>query len=769
MATKIKIKNSETTGKIPTPADLDRAELAINLTDKKIYTKDQTDNIIELGSNTPWWDLQQDLGSVNGNITIDTSNGRIVLMQVNGPITNVTINDPNNPKTGRMVLKFKTNGSTIDWSNAIDGWIGAHPLIYQAGTHIINLIKIDGKWTGEYEGSEIPKNPPFKMTVRTTAPAHDFVLPFHPDGTYNCQVEWDDGTPATTVTAGKGAALTHRYAIPGDYQITIIGTMTHIDFNASASASDLISIDAWGDTGLTNAYRGFNGCTNLVSVCAGDRSTTGDTYRLTNAREMFQGCTSLIYVPLFDTSHVTSAVLMFDGCDHLKQIAKFDFGRATELKQGFKGCSVLQSFPAIDFPNCTDFTGVWQGCSSLSSFPHIDVSKGANFTSAWQDCTGLTTFPHINVSKGANFTSAWQDCTGLVSFPALDLPEATSLKRTWLNCSGLVSFPNLGGCTKVTNCFEAWQNTSSMVTWIPTDFPVCTDFRYAWRDSGITSFPVINMNAGETFLGTWQGTNLVHFPDINFPAGKLFGAYKIGAWMDCKSLETFDSYRFPVATDMTNAWNGCVKLKTQHPPTMPLVGNLYSAWEKCSTLEDTFVKFLAKVKLDACTDMTSAFHSCGKLTGPFPMKNTGNVTNMMLTFNHSGLSGAFPAIDTSKVTTFHGCWEDTDITSMPVFSTAGVTSRVDAFRATWRNCGQLTTFPPNIFDALPDAITYWQFTFGNTNLNVASKNNILSSLNDSAIIAGIAAVLIDGGQALDATAKASWNSLKTKGWTGNIS
>ena len=46
MPTKIKIKNSNSAGKIPTPADLDVAELAINLVDKKLYTKDSNGNVI---------------------------------------------------------------------------------------------------------------------------------------------------------------------------------------------------------------------------------------------------------------------------------------------------------------------------------------------------------------------------------------------------------------------------------------------------------------------------------------------------------------------------------------------------------------------------------------------------------------------------------------------------------------------------------------------------------------------------------------------------
>ena len=49
MSFSIKQKTSTVPGKAPLPADIERGELAVNLADKKIYTKDQTDAIVELG------------------------------------------------------------------------------------------------------------------------------------------------------------------------------------------------------------------------------------------------------------------------------------------------------------------------------------------------------------------------------------------------------------------------------------------------------------------------------------------------------------------------------------------------------------------------------------------------------------------------------------------------------------------------------------------------------------------------------------------------
>jgi len=49
MATKIIHKKSSVAGSVPLAADLQPGELAVNLADKIIYTKDTSGNVIEMG------------------------------------------------------------------------------------------------------------------------------------------------------------------------------------------------------------------------------------------------------------------------------------------------------------------------------------------------------------------------------------------------------------------------------------------------------------------------------------------------------------------------------------------------------------------------------------------------------------------------------------------------------------------------------------------------------------------------------------------------
>ena len=77
--TVIKHKNSTTPGKEPLPGDLERAEIAINLADGRIFTKDQNDQIIVLGGEVPSGGTGDRPTSPNtGEIFYDTTTGSLV-------------------------------------------------------------------------------------------------------------------------------------------------------------------------------------------------------------------------------------------------------------------------------------------------------------------------------------------------------------------------------------------------------------------------------------------------------------------------------------------------------------------------------------------------------------------------------------------------------------------------------------------------------------------------------------------------------------------
>lgn len=69
MSTVIKLKRSTTASVVPTTGDLADGEIAVNVTDKKIYTRNG-DNIVEIANNSS--DEAVDLTNVSTNIVPDT-------------------------------------------------------------------------------------------------------------------------------------------------------------------------------------------------------------------------------------------------------------------------------------------------------------------------------------------------------------------------------------------------------------------------------------------------------------------------------------------------------------------------------------------------------------------------------------------------------------------------------------------------------------------------------------------------------------------------
>ena len=55
MSTIIKVKNSNTVGKVPATTDLVTAELAVNLADKKLYSKEPGGTVVRAGVCSKTW------------------------------------------------------------------------------------------------------------------------------------------------------------------------------------------------------------------------------------------------------------------------------------------------------------------------------------------------------------------------------------------------------------------------------------------------------------------------------------------------------------------------------------------------------------------------------------------------------------------------------------------------------------------------------------------------------------------------------------------
>ena len=77
--TVIKVKNSNVAGRVPAAGDLQPAELAINLQDKKLYSKDVSGQVFEIGvaGDVPTGNTPPSTGNNNGDLFFDTTSNEL--------------------------------------------------------------------------------------------------------------------------------------------------------------------------------------------------------------------------------------------------------------------------------------------------------------------------------------------------------------------------------------------------------------------------------------------------------------------------------------------------------------------------------------------------------------------------------------------------------------------------------------------------------------------------------------------------------------------
>lgn len=158
-------------------------------------------------------------------------------------------------------------------------------------------------------------------------------LPLTSDGLYNFTVDWGDSS-TSVITTWDQPEKTHTYASPGDYTITITGTLTGWRFAGEGDRLKLHNIEQWGDLNFGQGGRYFEGAANLTASATDAPDLTGVT-NLTNA---FAGAASFNGpIGNWDTSQVASMYgLFFEAGAFNQPIGGWDTSNVTDMASMFR-------------------------------------------------------------------------------------------------------------------------------------------------------------------------------------------------------------------------------------------------------------------------------------------------------------------------------------------------------------------------------------------------------------------------------------------------
>lgn len=381
-----------------------------------------------------------------------------------------------------------------------------------AAENLLGVWDNSGSWGIEADGNvyafdAVADTNNFRMTwaIPNTDPV---TLPTINGSTYNCTIDWGDGSAVSTVTAWDDADLAHAYPSAANYQIEIVGTFERIYFNNNAAVDQLpICVDNLGNVGWTSFGDAFEGCSNLTNV-QGACQVSGVTGWL----RAFQNCSSLIAVECatnFATANVTTFASMFRSCGALAAIdvSSWDTSAATTFSQFFMNCAALSTLDVSswDVSHVSDFGSAFYVCSSLTTLDVSgwDTSAGASYNWTFYYCLALPTIDVSGwvVTNASNFAEMFYDCRAVT---VLDLSawvnsKATTYADMFKNCWLVKELDFTGLDTANATLFSStWNGCRDLITidLSGQDFSAVTTFNHAFHQCfDLTNAPMISIPA----------------------------------------------------------------------------------------------------------------------------------------------------------------------------------------------------------------------------------------------------------------------------------
>ncbi len=379
---------------------------------------------------------------------------------------------------------------------------------------------------------------------------------------------------------------------------------------------------------MTNAYRLFRGCENMVSVDVSDF----DTGQITNMGYMFEDCKSLtaLDVSRFDTGKVTYMYSMFSGCINLEEldVSGFDTGQVTHMGCMFAGCKKLKKLDVSHFNTgkASAMFSMFSDCNALEELDvsSFDTSQVTIMDHMFGDCEKLTALDvsHFDTSRATNLNAMFSGCKSLTAIDVshFDTSHVIFMSHMFSYCPDLAEVDVSAFDTgRVTAMYSMFAECSSLTSLDLSSFNTSrvTDMHYMF--SGCTSLTALDLSCFDTS----RVTTMYHMFENCKSLAKLdISSFNTSQVTDmstmfsgCSSLTELNLNHFNTdqVTDMRQMFSSCTNLKKLDISSFntSLVTNMYYMFSECSSLTELDLKHF---NTSQAVGMGWMFSGCSSLT-----------------------------------------------------------------------------------------------------------------------------------------------------------
>nr|WP_288936239.1 BspA family leucine-rich repeat surface protein [uncultured Allomuricauda sp.] len=440
--------------------------------------------------------------------------------------------------------------------------LGANDAVYCAAENERATLINDYGWTINDYGIDCETEVPFVTTWKTDNPGpsndNQITIPTSATDIYDYRVDWGDGTFDEGVTGD----ITHTYAQPGVYEVSITGKFPRIYFNGyefgSQTSDDLklLSVDQWGSNRWKSMDFAFAGCENM-DITATD-------------------------IP--DFSRGVSLTGMFWDAKSLEgnaSIANWDIEKATYMNFMFRGASSFNgSIGEWDVTGKRDFTGMFEDAESFDQdLSNWNVQDMENMTNLFKG-SGLSNTNYDKILMG------WSQLPSLKNGVQLGAPDnyycSAADERQYLIDTYGWSI-NDAGANEACFFVTTWKTDNpgmsqdNQIT-IPTSTDVIYDYSVDWGDGNSDSNVTGDITHTYSTPGVYEVSISGTFPQIFFVnQGDKEKILSVNQWGDNAWYSMF------------NAFHGCSNLDVvaEDTPNLSNVTNTQYMFRLCGELVGT--------------------------------------------------------------------------------------------------------------------------------------------------------------------------------------